>query len=292
MLSEPFPYTTSEITSADGTRIGFRQYGAGPALILVQGAIGTVESYHDLAGHLSSDFSVYVPERRGRPLSPREYTPDHSVQRDVEDLQALIQLSGARRLFGLSSGAVIGLEAARVLLGIAKLALYEPPLYVPPRTMRFDLLERLNREVKAGRMAAAMVTALLASGLAPRLLTLIPRVVVEGILALVFRWDTRRKRFGSTSLRSLVPSLRYDFKVVSSMQDRFGDFRSVDSEVLLLICEGSRAYLREAAFHLEKVLPHARRLELFGLDHSSRWNAGQGGHPAIVAAVLKDFFQG
>ena len=78
-LRETTLYSTSETTSADGTRIGFRHYGAGPALILVQGAIGTVESYHDLASHLAADFSVYVPERPGRPLSPREYTPDHSV---------------------------------------------------------------------------------------------------------------------------------------------------------------------------------------------------------------------
>ena len=291
-MSEISTYSMGEMTSADGTKIGFRQYGAGPALILVQGAIGTVESYHDLASHLAADFSVYVPERRGRPLSPREYAPDHSVARELEDLQAVIQVSGAHSLFGLSSGAVIALEAARVLPGIEKLALYEPPLYVPPRAMRFDLVARLNREIEAGRMAAAMATALLASGLAPRLLTLLPRVVLDRAVALLLRRDARRRIFGSASLRSLVPSLRYDFNVVSSMQNRFETFRSVRSEVVLLHGAGCRAYLREAVFHLEAILPHTRRHELAGLDHSSPWNAGQGGHPDTVAAALRDFFNG
>lgn len=87
-----------------------------------------MQSYHDLASNLACNFSVYVPERWGRPLSLREYTPDHSIAREVEDLQALIAVSKAQRLFGLSSGAVIALETARVLPCIEKLALYEAPL--------------------------------------------------------------------------------------------------------------------------------------------------------------------
>ena len=204
--SGPDLYSTDHALSADGTEIGYRRYGAGPAVVLVQGAIGTVQSYHDLPVHLSSDFSVYVPERRGRPLSPRKYNPDHSIAREIEDLQAVIHVSGARCLFGLSSGAVIALEAARVLPNIEKLALYEAPLYVPPRAMRLDLVARLNREIEAGHMAAAMTTALLASGLAPRLFTLLPRAIVDNVLAAFLCWDARRRTPGSAPYGTWCPA--------------------------------------------------------------------------------------
>ena len=62
---------------------------------------------------LSSDFSVFVPDRRGRPLSPHPYDPGHTVDKEVQDLQALFTRSGTPFLFGLSSGAVIALETAR-----------------------------------------------------------------------------------------------------------------------------------------------------------------------------------
>lgn len=66
-------YTEASVISKDGTKIGYRKYGHGPSIILVQGAMGTVFNYHELAKALSNDFTVYVPERRGRGLSLKEF---------------------------------------------------------------------------------------------------------------------------------------------------------------------------------------------------------------------------
>jgi hypothetical protein len=49
--------------SKDGTQIGLTQIGYGPGLILVQGALGTTHNYCDLAQALSSDFTVYTPDK-------------------------------------------------------------------------------------------------------------------------------------------------------------------------------------------------------------------------------------
>ena len=57
--------------SEDGTKIGYVVTGGGPALILVQGAMGTAHIYRDLARARSSDFTVYTPDRRGRGMSPK-----------------------------------------------------------------------------------------------------------------------------------------------------------------------------------------------------------------------------
>ncbi len=279
------------VTSKDGTEIGYRRYGAGPAVVLVQGAIGTTHSYHELAGHLAGDFTVYVPERRGRPLSPCAYGPDHCIEKEVEDLEAVLGRSGACRVFGLSSGAVIALEAARVLPSIRKLVLYEAPLYVRPRRMRFDLVSRFDREVEAGHTAAALVTALLASGLAPRLLRFLPRRSTEAAVALFLRRDDRRRTRNEPPLRELVPTMRFDFKVVGGMQNRFETFGSVTSDVLLLSCRKSPAYLRESSAALGQVLPASRRIEFEHLDHSGPWNADRGGKPAIVATAMRRFLE-
>lgn len=284
-------YVIGFVTSKDGTRIGYRQYGAGPAVALVQGAIGTTQSYHELASNLANDFAVYVPERRGRPLSPHAYAPDHVVQRDVEDLEALFEHSGAHFLFGLSSGAVIALEAARVLPSIHKLVLYEAPLYVPPKQMRLDLVARFYRQVAAGNIAAAMLTALITSGLAPPFFRLISRSLLEIAIAFVLRKDARQEAREYPPLREVVPTMQYDFNVVSSMQNRFDTFRSVRSDVLLLSCVKSPAYLRESAVALERVLPKARRVEFEELDHSGPWNADRGGKPNVVATAVREFLK-
>ena len=43
------PYTTGSVTSKDGTTIGYRQLGQGPALVLVQGAMGSAQNFMQLA---------------------------------------------------------------------------------------------------------------------------------------------------------------------------------------------------------------------------------------------------
>jgi pimeloyl-ACP methyl ester carboxylesterase len=74
-----------------------------------------VHAYRDLALTLSASFTVITAERRGRGISPRPYTADHTIARDVEDLDAVMTAIEATKLFGLSSGAVIALEATRTL---------------------------------------------------------------------------------------------------------------------------------------------------------------------------------
>jgi pimeloyl-ACP methyl ester carboxylesterase len=94
------PYTVGVVISTDGTEIGYRQYGRRPGVVLVMGAMGTAHHYDELAKALAGDFTVYVPDRRGRGMSPREYGPDHSIQKELEDLGSLLAHTGARWVFG------------------------------------------------------------------------------------------------------------------------------------------------------------------------------------------------
>ena len=56
------------------------------------------------------------------------YRKDQVVRTEIEDLEALLDQTQAHNVFGLSVGAVVAIEAARMLPAITRLALYEPPL--------------------------------------------------------------------------------------------------------------------------------------------------------------------
>ncbi len=284
-------YIVGSVISKDATQIGYRQYGAGPAVVFVHGGMASIHNYHDLALGLGADFTVYVPERRGRRMSPKEYSPDHVIEREIEDLAAIFDVSGARGIFGLSSGAIIALEAARVFPSIEKLVVYEAPFYLPPQRMRSDLVVRFNREVETRNIPAAMVTAVTAAGLAPPLFKYIPRALTERVIGFVIRRNDRRGRGEYEPFQQLVPTMRYDLKIVSSMQDKIDTFRSLTCDVLLLSGSKSPAYLRQSGIALQKILPQAQRIELEGLDHSGPWNADLSGKPEIVASAMRGFLK-
>lgn len=84
-------YTTGSVISKDGTTIGYRQYGHGTPLVIVQGAMGIAYNYDQLAKALADEFTVYIPDRRGRGMSALEYTSAYTIQRDVEDLQSILE---------------------------------------------------------------------------------------------------------------------------------------------------------------------------------------------------------
>src|SRR5258706_10345037 len=85
-----------------------RQFGHGPGVILLHGAASSGYNHVQLAEQLSTAFTVYVPDRRGRGLSG-PYGADYSIQKDIEDMDALLTKTGAHQVFGVSSGGFIWL---------------------------------------------------------------------------------------------------------------------------------------------------------------------------------------
>jgi pimeloyl-ACP methyl ester carboxylesterase len=278
------------VTSRDGTHIGYRQVGEGPGLILVQGAMGTASNYHQLALALANDFTVYVPDRRGRGMSPREYSPEHSIQGDVEDLDSILTHSGAHFVFGLSSGAVIALEASRTLRSISKVALYEPPLVLEGISQ--ESVARFNSEIHEGRLPAALVTAMSIVKLGPPLLRLIPRSLLELPIRRALRSERKKASGEYATISDLLPAMRYDFNVVAGKSGPIDSFREVGAETLLLGGGKSPKYLKDALDALQRILPHVQRTEFKGLDHSAAWNTDRGGDPQPVAKSLRAFFTG
>src|SRR5260370_21668713 len=116
-----------------GSNYGARQLGQGPGLVGLHGAMESAQSHLQLAEALADSYTVYLPDRRGRGLSG-PYGRDYSVQEEVEDLDALLSKTGAHYIFGVSSGAIISLQAALTLPAIQKASIFEPPLIVSSLT--------------------------------------------------------------------------------------------------------------------------------------------------------------
>jgi Bacteriocin-protection, YdeI or OmpD-Associated len=95
-------FQTGFVTSKDGARISYRQMGSGPALILVPGGMQAAQNFMKLGTSLSDTFTVSILNRRGRSLSG-PYDKDHSIQREVEDLDALLRKTGAQNVVKLKT---------------------------------------------------------------------------------------------------------------------------------------------------------------------------------------------
>src|SRR5438105_5650681 len=105
-----------------------------------------------LASKLSSSFTVYQYDRRGRGDSD-EVGP-YSVRREVEDLAALVKAAGGSAfLYGHSSGGALALEAAAGGVPLRGVVVYEPP-YTERPTLRFA--EQLAEMDAAGRKSEAV----------------------------------------------------------------------------------------------------------------------------------------
>jgi len=279
---------TRAAISKDGTTIGYRQLGRGPGLVVLHGAMESAQSHMQLAEALADAYTVYLPDRRGRGLSG-PYGGSYDVREDIDDMDALLRQTGAHYVFGVSSGAIIWLEAALTLPGIQKAAIFEPPLMMNGSTTA-AWLARFDREIAQGKVAAAMITGMKGAQLGPPLLNLMPRWLLERLTTMMMASEEKKAGADDVTMRMLAPTLHYDFQLVAETDGALERFADLPTDVLLLGGSKSPAYLTAALDALEKVLPRAKRVEFPGLGHDASGNADRRGRPERVAQELRRFF--
>lgn len=252
--------------SADGTKIAFDQTGEGPPVILVVGAFNDRSTGAPLAQALESRFTVLNYDRRGRGRSGD--TQPYSVEREVEDLDALIhEAGGAAHVFGYSSGGTLALEAAARGLNITKLALYEAPFMVgddvprPPN----DIATQLAKLVSSGRRGDAVE-------LFQTKLVGIPEQVVAQLRHAPFR----------PALEATAHTLVYEATIVGDLELPTAQLRSIQAPTLVVYGCESPAFMGNGAKALAAALPDGRVRALDGQTHDIV--------PAALAPVLLEFF--
>jgi pimeloyl-ACP methyl ester carboxylesterase len=281
-------YIQGAVVSKDGTTIGYRQLGRGPGLVVLHGAMESAQSHMQLAEALADTYTVYLPDRRGRGLSG-PYRSGDVVSQEVEDIDALLTKTGAHDVFGVSSGAIISLQAALTLRAIRRAAIFEPPLMFSGSAPT-AWLTRFDNEMAHGKVAAAMITGMKGAEMGPPMLNLIPRWLLERMTTMMMASEDKKASDDDVTMRMLAPTLHYDFQLVIEMDGALESFRALRAEVLLLGGSKSPAYLTRAVDALEKVLPHVTRVEFPGLGHEASGNTDRRGQPERVAQELRRFF--
>ncbi len=282
------PYSISSVTSKDGTSIGYRQLGHGPGLVILHGSMSTGYNHIELAEALADSFTVYLPDRRGYGLSG-PFNMDDGVEKDVQDLDALLTKTGAYNVFGVSVGAIISLEAALNLPAIRKLAIYEPPLFTN-RAAPAAMMARFDEEMARGKTAAALATAMKGAPLVSDMFSAMPRWLLEFMTERMMSHEDKKGSGDYASFRELAPTLHHDGQVILEMSGQQERLRGIRAEVLLLGGSKSTAFLKAGLDSVANVLPHARRIEFAGLDHAASWNTDRRGHPNVIAQELRRFF--
>lgn len=262
----------SSVRSADDTPIAFDRTGDGPPLILVGGALSDRTSAAPLAALLTPRFTVYAVDRRGRGDSGD--TPPYAVEREVEDLEALIDdAGGSAFVFGHSSGAALAIEAAVRGLPILKLALYEPPFIVDDSRAPLpdDYVRTLQELASTGRPGDA-VAYFMTTGVG------LPSETVEQMRHAPM-WPV---------MEALAHTLVYDGAVMgTNMSGRPLPHEwasAVTMPTLVMDGGNSPTWQTHAVDALGALLPDVRRRTLEGQDH--------GADPEVLAPILTDFFVG
>ncbi|MBV9894762.1 MAG: alpha/beta hydrolase [Chloroflexi bacterium] len=146
-------FETAIALSRDGTRIAFDRRGSGSPIIFVVGAFNERPTAAPLAESLADRFSTFTYDRRGRGESGD--TPPYAVEREIEDLTALIEVAGgSASVFGYSSGAMLALQSAAAGLPISRLVLYDPPYLANAHDV--DHTEQLAQLIAHGKRGEAV----------------------------------------------------------------------------------------------------------------------------------------
>jgi pimeloyl-ACP methyl ester carboxylesterase len=258
------------VTSKDGTTIAFDILGTGPAVILIEGALCSRASWSgpELAKLLAPRFTVYNYDRRGRGDSGD--TKPYAVEREIEDIEALIDAAGgSASLYGHSSGASLALEATLALgTKVTALAMYEAPYDDDPEAQRpwQEYLQRLSAALADNRRSEAAALFLRYLGM--------PNDQIERV----------RQSSAWPSLEAIAPTLAYDHAGV------LGEDRSVPTEkaarirvpTLVMYGDASLAFMPKTARSLSTAIQGAQLRALEGQTHAVS--------SEVLAPVLVEFF--
>jgi pimeloyl-ACP methyl ester carboxylesterase len=217
---------------------------------------------------LARQFTVFSYDRRGRGQSGD--SPRYRVEREIEDLEALIdEAGGSAFVFGHSSGAILGLKAALHGLPIRKLALYEAPVLVDgSRPSLHSDWAQIREHIARGDRSRALAVFLNSVGL--------PAFVIA-IMRILPVWS---------KIKAVAHTLPYDGAISEQYQN--GEplaaeaWKGVTMPVLALAGGKSPAWMQNGMRALAAALSNAQHRTLAGQTHDVSARA--------LSPLLEQFF--
>ncbi|GAA3020084.1 alpha/beta fold hydrolase [Actinokineospora globicatena] len=228
------------VTSADGTGIAVEVVGSGVPVVLVGGAFNDRNSTADLGGLLAeAGLSAVSYDRRGRGDSSD--TQPYAVEREIEDLAAVLESVGGSVVYGMSSGGILVLLAALQGLGISRVAVYEPPFNDDPSEEFAEAQARRSRE-------EAVEAFLATTGMPPQEI------------------DGMRQGPAWPYLLGLAHTLSYDARIVA--RGSTDALAALEIPVLVVDGDASPPFLRDAAKSVAEAVPNATKVSLPDQTHN------------------------
>lgn len=268
----------TQVTSKDGTKIGFDKIGSGPAVILVNGAMAyrwaVDPTLPRLAELLSKDFTVYNYDRRGRGESTDNSDVEtFTKEREIEDIQALIDDAGGEAmLVGFSSGSAVALETAAVTPGVKKVVAYEIPFIVDDsRTALADYEGQTTKLVRENKVEELLEWWFM------------------NVVGLSSEYLGGMKQDPNTwnSMLAVTPTIVHDAVFMTEFmkgQPLPANYWSKVAVPTAVIDGGeSETWMHKASDALAKQLPDGLRITLDGQNHAV--------DAAVLAPVVIDFFK-
>jgi pimeloyl-ACP methyl ester carboxylesterase len=261
------------VQSSDGTAIAYDRTGQGPPLVLVDGALCYRASGPNgpLAKLLAPHFTVFTYDRRGRGDSGN--TLPYAVEREVEDIEALIAAAGgSASVYGISSGAVLALEAANRLAAIKKLALYEAPFIIDDsrRPLSDDYNAQLAETLASDRRGDA-VKLFMTKGVGLS-------TVMVAMMRFMPAWG---------KLKGVAHTLPYDAMIMGDNQSGkplpTSQWTKMTAPTLVVAGGKSPAWMQRGMQALADLLPNAEHRTLEGQTHLVK--------PGVLAPILVEFFE-
>lgn len=256
-------------TSADGTRIAYDDLGEGPAVIVIPGASCTRGVTQPLAEALAEHCRVINVDRRGRGESDdASQRPPYVVDREIEDLAALIEAAGgSASLYGHSSGAALAMRAAASGLAVDKLVMHDAPYNLAGDEQSginwHNELHSLLAEDRAGDAMAAFM-----------IMVGVPEQVVQGM----------QQGPAWAAMTAVAPTLAYDS---AAMGDQQGGtvpaslVATVSAPTLVVVGGADHGFMIDVARQLVDALPNGTLEHLVGASHD--------GGGDVVAARIAPF---
>jgi pimeloyl-ACP methyl ester carboxylesterase len=267
---------TVVVRSADGTTIACDVTGSGPALVVVHGSLRAARHYRALAAALADDFTVYVMDRRGRGGSGPQGTA-YGMDRECDDLVAVLAHANANLVFGHSFGGLVALETMlrRPNTPTTRLAVYEPSVSINGAISN-EWLPELALAVADGRTADGLISIICGLELAGPQSQRMRRTLVKAVM----RGDLL------ADMADVLPTVHAEVVTSTGLDSDGTKYADVTTDTLLMAGERGPEYLRDVVAALAAVMPHARPAILPRLTH----NAPDLDAPAAIAAELRRYF--
>jgi pimeloyl-ACP methyl ester carboxylesterase len=251
------------VKSADGTTLAVESFGDGEPLIILGGALSTRAAVQPYVPFLGGAFTVYGVDRRGRGDSGD--TAPYAVEREIEDVAAIVQAAGgSAKVYGHSSGAILALEAAAAGVPMSGLLAYEPPFCTPqePGESWDQFAARVRQLAETGQRDEAVEAFLRHTGMP---------------------FDPAVKQSPWwPGMTALAHTLFYDLSLAGSADIPAERLAKIQAPVLAVYGGNSDSWAQRSADGVASAVLNGRTKLVPGYDHRVA--------PEALAPVLLDFF--